>query len=261
MVTRGRPEKRIPALAKAIGAIVGARVGGLLAVRPPSRRRGARRARRRAARGIGIALSGVAGTGDQGRRHPYKVFTPFLRRVAQTRLAGAGGVRPEIRTLDRPARMCPAGWTSPTSGSSWSCPQASARRAVSGSRSSQKRTRRLRRGPQPAGPARHQPDVGAPEVRHHPSAHHGGRPRQGHGRPGLSARTGVPRLLRRGASRVARQCVVELEHVLRRDSGRRATRTLERCSRRGRPAGPDFRSSTPACANWPRPASCTTGCG
>ena len=32
-------------------------------------------------------------------------------------------------------------------------------------------------------------------------------------------------------------------------------------SKRGRPAGPASRSSTPACASWPRPGSCTTGCG
>ncbi len=37
--------------------------------------------------------------------------------------------------------------------------------------------------------------------------------------------------------------------------------TLRRCSTRGRPAAPASRSSMRACANWPRPASCTTGCG
>ena len=46
----------------------------------------------------------------------------------------------------------------------------------------------------------------------------------GKGAAGLPARTGLPRLLRRRASRMARQCVVELEHVLRHDRGRRGRR-------------------------------------
>ena len=38
-------------------------------------------------------------------------------------------------------------------------------------------------------------------------------------------------------------------------------RDAKRLSRRGRPAGPGSRSSTPGCASSPKPASCTTGCG
>ena len=34
-----------------------------------------------------------------------------------------------------------------------------------------------------------------------------------------------------------------------------------RCSTHGRPAAPDFRSSTPVCGSWLKPDSCTTGCG
>ena len=44
LVTRGRPEQRIPKLAKVIGATVGTRIGGLLTVRPATRRRRPRRA-------------------------------------------------------------------------------------------------------------------------------------------------------------------------------------------------------------------------
>ena len=114
---------------------------------------------------------------------------------------------------------------------------------------------------EPARPRRNQPDVGSPEVRHHPPPHHGRRPRRREGCPGLPARARVPRLLRRRALRVAAQRVVELEQGLRPHRGRRRRRGDGSGSRRGRRDGPASPSSTPACANSPRPASCTTGCG
>ena len=90
LVTRGRPETRIPALAKADRRDAGARVGRLHAVRPPTRRRGTRRARRHPAGSVGIAVPGLARPGRQGRRHALQgVHAVLSTRGAST----AGGHR------------------------------------------------------------------------------------------------------------------------------------------------------------------------
>ena len=176
---------------------VGARVGRLLPLRHAPRRRGPRGAGRRAARGVGFAVPGVPGPGHQGRRHALQgVHAVLLGVDAST--AGARPRRPGAKSahVDRPGRRRRAVSTFPQATPNSTCPPARPRRARRGRSSSRPTRGRLRRRPQPARPRRHQPDVGAPQVRHHPPAHHGRRPRQRQGRAGLSARAGVPRLLR-----------------------------------------------------------------
>ena len=96
MVTRGQPDKRIPALAKAVGATA---VHVSADFTPFGRRRDD--AVRDALGDIPFEASGspylvspgrvVKGDGD-----PYKVFTPFYGRMAEARLASAREVGPEV---------------------------------------------------------------------------------------------------------------------------------------------------------------------
>ena len=136
LVTRGRPEKRIPVIAKVIGAIRGSRLGRLHAVRPTPRRRRPRGPRRHTDGGDRLAVPGVPGPGHQGRRNAVQGVHAVLQRVASTRLARAGQVGPEDGELDRPGRSARAVWTSPTRGPSSSCRPVRRRPAVSGPRSS-----------------------------------------------------------------------------------------------------------------------------
>ena len=260
MVTRGRPEKRIPLLAKAIDATS---VHVSADYSPFGRRRDD--AVRDALGDVPLEESGSAylvspGRVVKGNGEPYKVFTPYFdawRRHGWRAPAKSG---PKTARWIDPADVT-GGVEIPDTGVELELPAGRAGRDPSVEEVRRRRPRRLRRRPQPARPPRHQPDVGAPEVRHHPPAHDGRRPRQGQGRAGLPAGAGIPRLLRRSAQRVAGQRLVELEQVLRLDGGRRGRRGARRRSRRGRRAGPASRSSTPVCASWPRPAGCTTGCG
>ena len=103
MVTRGQPDKRIPALAKAVGATPSC-VGRFT---PFGRRRDD--AVREALGDIPLEASGspylvspgrvIKGDGD-----PVQGVHPVLRRMAEARLAGACGVGPEIGAVDRPCR-------------------------------------------------------------------------------------------------------------------------------------------------------------
>ena len=122
LVTRGRPETRIPALAKAIGATSVHVSADFTPVRPATRRRRARRAGRRAAGGVGVAVSGVAGPGHQGRRHTVQGVHAVLRRLAQARLAGAGQVGPDSARWIDPAEPSRAASRSPTPASQLELP-------------------------------------------------------------------------------------------------------------------------------------------
>ena len=135
-MTRGRPEKRIPAVAKAIGASE-VHVSGDYS--PFGRRRDD--AVRDALGDVPLEATGSPylvspGPGHQGRRHAVQGVHAVLQRVAATRLAGAGQVGPEIGALDRPGRRSPAASTSPTPGSNSSCRPARRRPASSGRSSS-----------------------------------------------------------------------------------------------------------------------------
>lgn len=152
--------------------------------------------------------------------------------MARARLAGAGRDRAEHRPVDRPGRGRRRGGHSRRRHRTGVAGRRDGdRERVEGVRRQQARP--LRRGPQPARHRRRQPDVGAPEIRRHPSVHHGRRPGGGRRPAGLSAGTGLPRLLRRGATCLAAQRTVELEFRLRRHRGRpgcrrpRAVRALE----------------------------------
>ena len=95
MVTRGQPEKRIPLLAKAIDATS---VHVSADYSPFGRRRDD--TVRDALGDVLLEESGSAylvspGRVVKGNGEPYKVFTPYLRRVAATRLARAGRVGTE----------------------------------------------------------------------------------------------------------------------------------------------------------------------
>ena len=147
-------------------------LGRLFTVRPTPRRRRARRARRYTARRVRVAVSGVARPRRQGRRRAVQGFHAVLRRVATTRLAGTGQVGPEVGALDRPGRGQGRS-RDPRRGRRTG---AARRRAGSDPPMEEvrrQRPRRLRRRPQSARSACHQPHVGTPEVRHHPPAHHG----------------------------------------------------------------------------------------
>ena len=177
---------------------IGTRVGGLLAVRPTTRRRCTRRAGRRAAGGVGIAVSGVPWPGHQGRRHAVQGVHALLRRLAPARLAAACRLGRGLGALDRPGRRAGRGGHSRRRGRAGAAGRRDGGAQAVGEVRGQP-ARRLRRRPQPAGPRRHQPDVGAPEVRHHPSAHDGRRPGPRQRRTGVPAGVGFSRLLRRGA--------------------------------------------------------------
>ena len=104
MVTRGRPEKRIPRLAKEIGATS---VHVSADYSPFGRRRDD--AVRDALGDVPLEEAGSPylvspGRVTKGDGTPYKVFTPVLRRLAPARLAAARQVGPEIGAVDRSRR-------------------------------------------------------------------------------------------------------------------------------------------------------------
>lgn len=101
LVTRGRPEQRIPALAKSIDASAVYVSGDFT---PFGRRRddAVRKALGEVPPTVRFALSGVAGPGHQGRRDAVQGVQPVLRRLAQTRLARAGTERAGFGDVDRP---------------------------------------------------------------------------------------------------------------------------------------------------------------
>ena len=260
MVTRGRPDKRIPAVAKSVGASA---VHVSADFTPFGRRRDD--AVRAALGDIPLEASGspylvTPGRVVKGDGEPYKVFTPFYDAWRKHGWRGPAKSGPEVGEMDRPGRPRGRSRNPRHRGRT-----RSARRregsAAAVEEVRERRSRRLRRRPQPARFVCHQPDVGAPQIRHDPPAHLGHRPRPRQGRAGLPAGVGISRFLRRGAQRVARQCVVELEQELRHDGAERGRRRRRRRSRPGRPDGPGSRSSTPVCVSSPRPAGCTTGCG
>ena len=232
LITSGRPEERIPALVKAVGA-TSVHVSGDYT--PFGRRRDAGRAARPLGDGVPLEATGSPylvspGRVTKGDGNAVQGVRAVLHRVAEARLARAREDRPGIGAVDRSCRRAGRGRHPRRRGRHSTCPPARAPPARNG-RSSWTRRSRLRRRPQPPRPRQHQPDVGTPEVRHHPSATDGRRSRPRQGRPGVSAGAGVPRLLRRGAARVAAQRVVELEHVgfdaIEIDEGRDAEKAFE----------------------------------
>ena len=199
----------------------------------------------------------------KGDGTPYKVFTPFYaawrehgwRAPAKTgaEVGDAGSTRRDVDGRRRHPRRATPNST---------CPRARPRRASSGRSSSTSALGRLRRRPQPARPRRHQPDVGAPQVRHHPSAHHGRRPRQRARAPrpicaSWRSATSTPRVLHDWPDSAWWNWNKSFDRI-EVDEDADAEEAV-----RGVEGGQDraSRSSTPACASSPRPASCTTGCG
>ena len=178
MVTRGQPEKRIPVLAKAIDATS---VHVSADYSPFGRRRDD--AVRDALGDVPLEGSGSAylvspGRVVKGNGEPYKVFTPYFdawRRHGWRAPAKSG---PKTARWIDPADVT-GGVEIPDTGVELELPAGERAASPSVEEVRRRRPRRLRRRPQPARPACHQQDVGAPEVRHHPPAHDGRRSRQG----------------------------------------------------------------------------------
>ena len=226
LVTRGRPEQRIPKLVKAIGATS---VHVSADYSPFGRRRDG--AVRDALGDVPLEESGSPYLVSPGRvtkddGTPYKVFTPFYdawRRHGWRRPAKSGAS--SARWID-PADA-PGGVDIPDAGVELELPAGETAAASSGRSSSTS-------GLDDYADDRNRPDLDATSRM---SAHlkfgtiH---PRTmaadlgiGQGRAGVPAGVGFPRLLCRGALRMARQRVVELEQELRRDRGRRRRRGQE----------------------------------
>ena len=104
LVTRGRPETRIPALAKRIECDVGTRVGRLLPLRRAPRQGSPRRVGRPPARRLGLAVPRLPRSRDEGRRHPLQGVHAVLLGMARARLAGTGQDRTEVGDVDRSGR-------------------------------------------------------------------------------------------------------------------------------------------------------------
>ena len=261
IVTRGRPEKRIPALAKAVDA-------SAVHVSADFTPFGTRRddAVRDALGDIPLEASGSPylvspGPGDEGRRRRRTRCSRRSTRMAGTRLAGAGQDRARSPHAGSTRRTSRAGSTSPMRVSNSNCPQAKRRRCGSGRSSSTRAsptTPTTVTAPTSTRTSRMSAHLKFGTIHPRTMAADLG---SGQGRTGVPAGVGLSRLLRGCAQRMARQRVVELEQVLRRDADRRGRRGEEGRSRRGRPGAPAFRSSTQGCASSPRPAGCTTGCG
>ena len=176
LVTRGRPEQRIPKLVKAIGATS---VHVSADYSPFGRRRDG--AVRDALGDVPLEESGSPYLVSPGRvtkddGTPYKVFTPFYDAWRKH------GWRPRPNSSAGSARWidpadAPGGVDIPDAGVELELPAGEKAARTQWPKFVDERARRLRRRPQPARSRRHQPDVGAPEVRHHPPAHHGRRPR------------------------------------------------------------------------------------
>ena len=258
-MTRGRPEKRIPALAKAIGA---SSVHVSADYSPFGRRRDD--AVRDALGDVPLEESGSPYLVSPGRvtkddGTPYKVFTPFYAawRKHGWRAPAASGAK-SARWID--PKDVHGVWTFPTSASSWSCPQA--RRAARRQWKSF-----VQKGLDNYAEDRNRPDLPATSRM---SAHL----KFGTIHPrtmaaDLGKGTGAQAYLRELAFRDFYAAVLHewpdsawwnwnksFDKIEVDDD-----KELARCSTRGRPAAPDFRSSMRACASWPKPASCTTGCG
>ena len=176
LVTRGRPESRIPALVKEIGA-ASVHVSGDFS--PFGLRRD--KAVREALGDVPLEESGSPylvspGRVTKGDGTPYKVFTPFYAAWHEHGWRAPAKTGPNSATWIDPADVG-GGVDIPSGDVELELPagEAAARKAWKTFVGSQ--PERLRTGPQPARPRRHQPDVGPPEVRHHPPPHHGGRPR------------------------------------------------------------------------------------
>ena len=264
LVTRGKPETRIPQPGQRNRRDVRAHFRRLLAVRDTPRRRGPRGAGRRRAARRGFAVPGVAGTGGQGRRRTVQGVHAVLPALARPRVAGPGELRDRVRAVDRPRGPARSGEEPrhPRPGYAAEHPGRREGGPAAVDPLCRRTLGRLRRQPRPTGSGHHQPHVGVPALRQHPPADHGRRSRHPRCRAaGVPARAGVPRLLRRRAGGLAAQRVVELQHRLRHHRGRRRPRRRAAVRRHGRTAAPGSRSSTRACGSCARPASCTTGCG
>ena len=207
LVTRGRPEERIPAIAKEVDAPVGACLGGLRAL------------------SAGDATIGCA------RRWATCRWWPRDRRIWCRRGASPRTTASRTRCSPRssadgakwgggqPARSGPksAHWVDPTQLGKRAKPveipdpgveldlpagEAAARRQWKAVR--RRRPRPLLRRPRPARPRGHQPDVGASEVRHDPPADDGRRlGPASRRRASILAAVGISRLLRRGSASLA----------------------------------------------------------
>ena len=129
-----------------------------------------------------------------------------LQPMAEHGLAGGGAIRRQVGALGRSRAVGQARQTGRDTRPRRRTRPGRRRggRAAAVERVRRQRTRPLRRRPQSAGPRRHQPDVSASEVRHHPPADDGRRlgPASCR-RAGVLAGVGIPRLLCRGAASLA----------------------------------------------------------
>ena len=259
---RGAPgpagERRPPAGPGGRGRL-GARRRRLRPVRAGAGRAGGRRAARRGRAGPDrLAVRGRAGPGAQGRRHPVPGVHAVLPVLAAARLAGAGRLgRGGGDLADRGARHRRAEGPGPAGGAA-----AAGRRRGRGA-GAVGRVPRLGaawvcRRPRPPGPARHQPAVGAPEVRHRAPADAAGRPRRRARRGDLPQRAGLAGVLRGRALAPARVGARLPQPAVPHAGGRHRRGRGSGPGRRGAPA---TRSWTPACGSCGPRRGCTTGSG
>ena len=225
-MTRGRPERRIPALAKSVGATA---VHVSADFSPFGRRRDD--AVRDALGDIPLEASGSPylvspGRVVKGSGEPYKVFTPFFDAWRKHGWRAPAKSGPKSANWIDPADV-KGGVEIPDAGVELELP--------AGEQAALRQWKKfVSDGLADYADARNRPDLPATSRM---SAHlkfgtiH---PRtmvadlgRGNGRAGLPAGVGFSRLLRRGAERVARQRMVELEQELRHDAGRRRRRGQE----------------------------------
>jgi deoxyribodipyrimidine photo-lyase len=263
LVTRGRPDERIPVLVKEIDA-PSVHVSEDFA--PYGRQRDDRVRSALGdvplvATGSPYLVSPARVTKDDGE--PYKVVHPVLRPIARHGMAVSCPIRSQVRELGRShqagqARQTgrdtrPGRRTRPAPGRGW--------RATAVEKVRRQGTRELRRRPESSRPQRHEPDVT-------------------HLKFGtIHPRTMVADLDQRraGARAYLRELAFRdfyaavLHHwpdsvwwnwnrdfdAIETDTDAKAKRHFESW----KAARQDFRSSTPACVNFAKPVSRTTGCG
>ena len=243
LVTRGRPEKRIPALVKEIDAPSVHVSEDFAPFGRAARRAGALGAGRCAAGGDGVAVSGVAGTRHQRRRRAVQGVHPVLRRWrdrggAQPAKSGAKSARwVDPKQLGKHAKPVEI----PDPGAELDLP--------AGETAARRQWKKFvdkglenyaddRNGPDHDGTSRMSAHLKFGTI--HPRTMVADLDQRRAGAQAYSAGVGLSRLLRRGAASLAGQQLVELEPRLRRDRDRHRRARPSGASKRGKPARPGF---------------------
>ncbi len=266
LVRHGDPAALVPevaAAAEATSVHVAADFGPYGAA---PRRRGRGRARARAA----------ARWCAPGRRTPWRPGASArttARRTASTRRSSARGTR----TAGAPRHPTRTRWPTWRSDAAGRCPAtASPHRPSSATRClpevgehaalerwdcvPRRRSGDVRRPARPRRPRRHVDALRAPAVGRDPPAHPARRPRRLPRPHRVPQGARLARVLRRRPAPRPGLRAHLARPALRPDGARRRAPTPTSASRRGAPAAPASRSSTPGCASCSPRAGCTTAC-